>query len=144
MATKPEWHGPGRREPRAGPTTDQSAFAFVWREFSPFRIVNAHGSTRGANFKEVVRVNAFRRPSELEAGLEGDHTGGAVSSKADAEQACRRRRGIGERAEASLRRGLTGNTGEDHAGKSKIGVVENIEELALEAHLHVLGQGKPF
>ena len=81
---------------------------------------------------------------ELEAQLKGDHARGAVAAQADAEQSRWRRSGVGERAESGLRGGLAGDAGEDHAGKAEIRVIEDIEELAVDAQLHALGQREPL
>src|SRR5579872_307351 len=82
--------------------------------------------------------------SELQSRLEGDHAGTAIAPQTHAEQSCRRRCCIGQSSKSCLSRGLAGYTGQYHAGNSKVRMIENIEELALEAQFDALGQGEPF
>jgi hypothetical protein len=74
--------------------------------------------------------NACSSSSELDARLKGDHARRVVASQTDAKQAGRRRRGVGQTPETSLRGMLSWNAGQHHAWKSEIGMVENIEELS--------------
>ena len=76
--------------------------------------------------------------------MKGDHARRAVAAEAYAEESRWRRGGIGEGAEAGLRGGLAGDTGEDHAGQAEVGMVEYVEELDVEAQLDALGEGEPF
>ena len=60
--------------------------------------------------------------------------------KSDAEQAGWWGSGVGEGAEARLRRGLSRQAGQYHAGQAEVRMVEHVEELSFEPKLHMLGQ----
>src|SRR5271163_1288566 len=98
----------------------------------------------GTHIGQSVAVEIKICRLEFEAELEGDHARGAVAAQAYAEQAGWRRGGVGECAKAGLRGRLSWYAGIDHAGKSEIRVVEDIEELRVETHLYALAQRKPL
>ena len=64
-------YGTARREMEAIPIAVRvaSPLTCIWREFSPFNIANAHGITRGAKFKDVVRVNAAAQGVRIKVGI---------------------------------------------------------------------------
>lgn len=87
---------------------------------------------------DLVRLLKFQ------SRLKRNHPGATVASKADTEQPGGWGCGVRQRTESGLRRGFTGNAGQNHAGKPKIRMVEDIEELGLHSELHTLGHRKPF
>jgi len=84
------------------------------------------------------------RPLKFQAQLKRDHAWTAVATQSDAEQAGRRRGGVGERSESGLRGGCSRNSGQHPAGKTKVRMVEDIEELAFDSELYPLVHRKPF
>jgi len=84
------------------------------------------------------------RTSELHSRLEGYHAGTRVAAEADAEESGGRRGGVGERSEARLGGGITGDASQDVTRECKVRVVEDVEELAFEAQLQVLADREIF
>ena len=76
--------------------------------------------------------------------MKGNHARRAVAAEADAEKAGGRRRGVGEGAEAGLGGGFAGDAREDHVGQAEVGMIQEIEELDVEAELTAFRQRKPF
>ena len=70
--------------------------------------------------------------SKFDPSLKCDHSWGAVSAKSDAEQTSGWRDGAGDRAKACLGRGFPRRSSLI-AGQRKVGMVEDIEELRVEA-----------
>src|SRR5208337_2045336 len=81
---------------------------------------------------------------EFEPELQCDHPGAAVTTQSHPQQASWRRSGIGHCSEASLRRRLARNASQRDAGKTEVRMVEDIEELCIETHLHVFTHREPF
>ena len=81
---------------------------------------------------------------EFNARLKRNHARSAVAAQTDSEQTCRGRSSIGERTKTSLRGGLAGNARQSEAGKTEIGMIEDIEELNIETKLDLFGDWKPF
>lgn len=79
---------------------------------------------------------------KLDARLKRDHAWGAITAQTHAEQAGRRRGGVSERPKPSLGSWLTWNAGQCDAWKSKVRMIEYIEQLTFNPQLCVLGQGK--
>ena len=100
--------------------------------------MNAKPCRRKSNEGRGVRCLEFKPQ------LKRDHAGRAITAQPDAEQAGRRRSRVRQRSKASLRRRLSRNPRKDHARKSEIRMVEDIEELGVETQLHALGEHKPF
>src|ERR1700677_3491184 len=82
---------------------------------------------------------AAHNPSELVACLKRDHAWSAVAAQTDAQKSGWGRGGVSQSAETSLSRRLPRNTREDHAGQTKIGVVDDVEKLYVKPQAHVLG-----
>jgi hypothetical protein len=85
-----------------------------------------------------------RSRSELQASLKGDHARRAITAQTDTEQAGRRRGRGSNRAKPTLGSRTSRNARQHHARKREIRMVEYIEELDVEAHLHTLGHRKPL
>src|SRR5271170_261579 len=81
---------------------------------------------------------------EFEPQLQCDHPWAAVTTQSHPQQASWRRSGIGQCSEASLRRCLAGNASQNDAGKTEVRMVEDIEELRIQTHLHVFSHREPF
>src|SRR5260370_16216055 len=81
---------------------------------------------------------------ELQAQLKRNHAGRAITTQTDAKQTGRRRSCRGKRSKSRLGRRLARNPSKNHARKCEIRMVEYIEELDVETHLHTLGQRKPL
>ena len=81
---------------------------------------------------------------EFEPQLQCDHSWAAVTTQSHPQQASWRRSGIGQCSEASLRRRLAGNASQHDARKTEVRMVEDIEELCIQTHLHVFSHREPF
>src|SRR5580704_9544060 len=79
---------------------------------------------------------------KLQAQLERDHAGRAITAQTNAEQTSRWRGRVSKRSETGLRGGLPRNAGQHHARKCEIRVIEYVEELRVESQFHTLGQGE--
>src|ERR1700722_879295 len=109
--------------------------------------------------KEVTRIGVFLvfrgqtcrsgpftcrlRASEFDPSLEGDHAWRAVTAQPHAQQSGRRGNGAGQGAKAGLRGWLAWST-RLVGGQSKVGVVEEVEELGIETEACVLGELDSF
>ena len=89
--------------------------------------------------KEVTKIGVFSFPggrasraSEFDSALKGDHARRAVAAEADAEQSGGRRDGAGQRAKSRLRGRLAWSACLI-GGQRKVGVIEDVEELRVEA-----------
>lgn len=82
--------------------------------------------------------------SEFKARLKGDHARGAVASQADTQQPGRRSRGVGERAKSGLSRRIARNACIHVAGKTKVWMIEDVEELSVDPQSETLGQFEPL
>ena len=84
------------------------------------------------------------KDSEFQPSLQRDHAGRTVTAQANTEQSGRRRRGVRQRPKTHLCRGFPRNARVQVARKTKIRVVEHIEELAFYPELQALAQSEPF
>ena len=85
---------------------------------------------------ETVVVN--KRGLELDSALKRDAARRAIPSEANAEQPCRWRDCAGDCTEACLRRGFAWCS-RLVGGQRQIGVIEDVEELRVEAEGNVFG-----
>lgn len=81
---------------------------------------------------------------EFEPELQCDHPWAAVTTQSYPQQSCWRRSSIRQRPKTSLGRRLAGNASQHDAGKTEVRMVEDIEELCIETHLHVFSHREPF
>ena len=75
---------------------------------------------------------------KLESCLYCDHSWRVVAAQAYAQQSGGRRCGVADGSESSLRARPAGDAG-DHRGQREVRVIEDVEELPLQAQGNVLG-----
>src|SRR5208282_2597477 len=81
---------------------------------------------------------------EFEPQLQCDHPWAAVTTQSYAQQPRWRRSSIRQCPKTSLGRRLARNASQRDAGKTEVRMVEDIEELCIQTHLHVFTHREPF
>lgn len=80
--------------------------------------------------ESTLPFNGFHS-SEFQFHLHGNHAWAAIATQAHAEQTSGWRCRISERSKSFLGRGFPQNASQHEAGQSKVGMIEDIEELRL-------------
>src|ERR1700733_14897241 len=82
--------------------------------------------------------------SKLQTRLKRNHPRRIIAPQAHSEQPSGRRCCAGQRAKASLRRPVPGYPRNYHRGQAEVWVVEDVEELRIDAELHVVSDREPL
>jgi len=109
---------------------------FVWAEIF---LHSDPKKSRGAS-----PILPIRRKSELQPELQRDHSRTAIAAQAHSQQSGGGRRRVGERPKSRLCGRLSRNARVHIAGESEVWVIENVEELGVQAKSYLLANGEPF